>query len=127
MTRACLLVIALALAAAPAAAAEDLGGFDPIRSFSAAPEQRGRAVEGVVDVRVDDAVVVARVVRDGRLLGRVELGTVAAGAHDVRVPLFRSARELLRRRGALRVRIEVSVDPPADPPQRERRRVRLRP
>jgi hypothetical protein len=121
-----LLLLLLALAAPAAAQEEDLSGFDPIASFTAAGEQRGTKVRGVVDVRAQGADVVARVVRDGRLLGRLTFDGVEPGPLKVAVPLFASARKLLEKRGTLKVRLVVAVDPPADPPRRASRRVHLR-
>ena len=124
-----LALIATAALAAPALAqqpSDDLGGFDPIRSVSVQPEQRGFTVRGTVDVAVEGSDVVARVLRKGRLLGRLAYEDVPAGPLDSAVRMFRSGRELLVRKQRMRVRLEFAVDPPADPPQRARRAVRLR-
>lgn len=127
----CILLALLAAAAltSPTLAQEpeeDLGGFDPIRSVQVDPKQRGETVRGTVDVSVAGSDVVVRVLRRGKQLGRMAYPDVDAGPLAARVRMFKAGREALERRGRMRVRIEFSVDPPADPPQRESRRVRLR-
>lgn len=117
---------ALAVAGAQEPTEDELAGFDPIRSVSVEREQRGTKVRGTVDVAAAGSDVVARIKRDGELLGRVTWEGVASGPLEAAVPLFRSARKLLARKGRLRVRFVIAVDPPDDPPQRVSRRVSLR-
>lgn len=121
------LTLLLALAVPAVAQDDDLTGFDPIAELTVAQQQRGTKVRGTVTLRPETSDVVARVLRNGKLLGRVEYPASAAGELVVVVPLFRSARKLLGQRGSLKVRLEVAAGPPDDPPERASRVVRLRP
>ena len=122
------LLAAVALAA-PAVAQEpepDLGGFDPIGAVDVPREQRGETLRGSVEVLVDGSAVVVRIVRRGRQIGRMAYDDVATGPLAAKVRMFKAGRDALKRRGKLKVRLQFSVDPPADPPQRASRRVTVR-
>lgn len=118
-------------AAAPPAAGRPVARR-PGRAFSAlrvARRQRGSAVRLRLRLRIlrGPARVDARVTLGGRPAGHKVVRRARKGTRRVRVPLNRSARRALARRGRLALRLQIAVSAPERARAIARRRVTLRP